>query len=170
VLIPVPIWEYPYGNWDPLVSNSRMETVITFFIWGSPNPYGDYCMKIYNASKVTTTMLPFNRNTHKGLGGNKTLPSCRIPTRNSTKSTVNLNTTMIPQISPPWWCRLPLLWRVNYGNARSNTDNPFGGVQQVSFPLIFLSLGKYQKKSFTVSRANNNKKQAETSGNKQTTD
>jgi hypothetical protein len=69
---------------------------------------------------------------------------------------------MVVPFAPPW-C-------VNYGYARSNTDNPFRGVQQVSFPLIFLSPGKYQKKSFAVSCANNNKKQAETSRNKQTTD
>jgi hypothetical protein len=61
VSIPVSIWEYPYGNGDPLVLNSHMETVITVSIWGSPNPFGDYHMEINNASKVTTTMLHFNK-------------------------------------------------------------------------------------------------------------
>ena len=57
--------------------------------------------------------------------------------------------------------------RVNYGYARSNTDNPFGGVQQVSFQLIFLSPGKYQKnplQSLAQTTTKNKRKQAETSG------
>jgi hypothetical protein len=44
--------------------------------------------------------------------------------RNSTKSTVNPNTT-IPQIWPPWWCRLPLIRRGIYGSSRLDARNLF---------------------------------------------
>jgi hypothetical protein len=44
--------------------------------------------------------------------------------RNSTKSTVNPNTT-IPQILPPWWCRSPLIRRGIYGSFRSDARNLF---------------------------------------------
>ncbi len=44
--------------------------------------------------------------------------------RNSTKSTINPNTT-IPQIWPPWWCRSPLIRRGIYGSARSDVRNLF---------------------------------------------
>ncbi len=44
--------------------------------------------------------------------------------RNSTKNTVDPNTT-IPQTSPPWWGRLPLLRRGIYGSARSDVHNLF---------------------------------------------
>ena len=37
----------------------------------------------------------------------------------------NRNTT-ITQTSPPWWCRSPLLWCLNYGYARSDAGIPFG--------------------------------------------
>ena len=47
------------GNGDPFVSNLCMETVI-FFIWGSPNPYGDSRMEINDTFQVTT-MLPFTK-------------------------------------------------------------------------------------------------------------
>jgi len=44
--------------------------------------------------------------------------------RNSMESTVDPNTT-IPQTSPPWWCRLPLLRCGNFGYARSDAVNLF---------------------------------------------
>jgi len=46
------------------------------------------------------------------------------------------------------------------GFTRSHWMPPSVGGPVVSFPPIFLSLQNHQKKSFAVSRANNNKKQA----------
>ena len=58
------------------------------------------------------------------LAGTKTSRPVGFYSRNSTKSTLNPNTT-IPQIWPPWWCRLPLIRRGIYGSARSDTPTLF---------------------------------------------
>jgi hypothetical protein len=58
------------------------------------------------------------------LAGTKNSRPVGFYSRNSTKCTVNPNTT-IPQIWPPWWCRLPLIRRGIYGSARSDARNFF---------------------------------------------
>jgi hypothetical protein len=44
--------------------------------------------------------------------------------RNSKKSTLHHKHNN-PQTLPPWWCRLPLIWRGIYGSARSDARNLF---------------------------------------------
>jgi hypothetical protein len=44
--------------------------------------------------------------------------------RNSTKSTLHHKHNN-PQTLPPWWCRLPLIWRGIYGSARSDARKLF---------------------------------------------
>ena len=58
------------------------------------------------------------------LAGTKNSRPVGFYSRNSTKSTLNPNTT-IPQIWPPWWCRLPLIRRGIYGSARSDAPTLF---------------------------------------------
>jgi hypothetical protein len=67
----------------------------------------------------------FNSLTAKSVpSGTKNSHPVGFYIRNSTKSTVNPNTT-IPQIWPPWWCRSPLIRRGIYGPARSYTPTLF---------------------------------------------
>ena len=58
------------------------------------------------------------------LVGTKNSHPIGFYSRNSTKSTVNPNTT-IPQIWPPWWCHSPLIWCGIYGSAWSVVCNLF---------------------------------------------
>jgi hypothetical protein len=58
------------------------------------------------------------------LAGTKNSRPVGFYSRNSTKSTVNPNTT-IPQTLPPWWCRSPLIRRGIYGSARSDAPTLF---------------------------------------------
>jgi len=76
------------------------------------------------------TVMPTSRQRLNNLTA-KSVPagtknSCPVGffSRNSTKSTVNPNTT-IPQIWPPWWCRLPLLRRGICGYSRSYAPTLF---------------------------------------------
>ena len=62
----------------------------------------------------------------QGSGGNKKLPPRRFSTIGIVlKLPLTPNTTN-PQTSPPWWCRLPLLWRGIFGYTRSNAGDIFG--------------------------------------------
>jgi hypothetical protein len=71
------------------------------------------------------TLAPTNSLTAKSVpAGTKNSRPVGFYSRNSTKSTVNPNTT-IPQIWPPWWCRLPLIRRGIYGPARSYAPTLF---------------------------------------------
>jgi hypothetical protein len=60
----------------------------------------------------------FNRNTTMGSGGNKKLPPRRFSTVGIVREFRRSPTQPSPQTSSTWWCRLPLLWRVNYGYAQ----------------------------------------------------
>jgi len=58
------------------------------------------------------------------LVGTKNSHPVEFYSRNSTKSTVNHKHNN-PQTLPPWWCRLPLIWRGIHGSARSDARNLF---------------------------------------------
>ena len=62
--------------------------------------------------------LAVNRNTTMGSGGNKKLPPRRFSTVGIVREFRRSPTQPSPQTSSTWWCRLPLLWRVNYGYAQ----------------------------------------------------
>jgi len=64
-------------------------------------------------------------NHYKDSDGNKKLPPRRIPTVGIVRKVPSTPYTTNPQTSPPWWCRLPLLRRGNFGYARSNAGNFF---------------------------------------------
>jgi ribosomal protein L34 len=71
------------------------------------------------------TLAPTNSLTAKSVpAGTKNSRPVGFYSRNSTKSTVNPNTA-IPQIWPPWWCRLPLIRHGIYGSARSYAPTLF---------------------------------------------
>jgi hypothetical protein len=55
------------------------------------------------------------------------------------ESTVNPNTTF-PQTSPPWWCRLPLLRRGNFGYIDRTHATSSEEAAQERFALAWFSI------------------------------
>jgi hypothetical protein len=90
-------------------------------------------------------LICYQLNPYKGSGGNEKLRPHRIPTVGIVQKVLSTRTQLPPQTSPPWWCRLPLLRRGNFGYAQSDAGNLFR-----RGPTRARSLGLIQIANITV--------------------
>ena len=109
------LYEQSSSRIKKMILSHRFWAITRFFQWVSDfvsrkNIFSDY---------IIFSLLGFGRE-------QKTPASWDSHSRNSPKSTINPNTT-IPQTSPPWCCRLPLLRHGIYGSARSDVGNLIKG-------------------------------------------
>ncbi len=131
-------------------SHSHVNCFFSFTRWLlpiTPIPKELFLHALVTVNSLTAKSVPAGTKNSRPVG---------FYSRNSTKSTVNPNTT-IPQIWPPWWCRSPLIWRGIYGPARLYAPTLFrrcragGGVKPIYNLFKSLNYLRYKIKTSLLS-------------------